>query len=58
MRKQCLKVHQGRFRLGVREISSWEGWLDIGMGALGSGGVNFPAVFKRSVDVVLRNVVR
>lgn len=53
MRGNCHKLCQGRFRFDIRKIFSQEG---LEQAAEGNGGVTTPEVFRRCVDVVLKDM--
>ena len=54
MRRNGLRLHQGRFRLGIMKTSLKE-WLGTGTAAQGGGGVTDPGGVQCG-DVALRDV--
>jgi len=51
-----LKLHHGRFRLGIRTISFQKEWSDIGIGFPGRW-LSHLEVFKEHVGVALRDII-
>lgn len=50
-------MHQGRFRLDIRKISSWKGWSRIEIGHPGIWWSHHPWKCSRNVDVALEDMV-